>query len=183
LSAASLLVLGAIGAAAYSIWPRPNPTLTVTAPTPRVSPTPSTLAVHLVGAVQRPGVYWVAAGARVEEVIALAGGLTDEADPASLNLAARVGDGQQILVRNRAEAPTTRQSPVRAEASLDGRVNINAASVAELDALPGLGPVLAQRIVERRQRLGPFSAIEQLRDEKLVPSATFEKLKDRLSTG
>jgi competence protein ComEA len=62
-----------------------------------------------------------------------------------------------------------------------GRLNINAASLADLDALPGIGQALAQRIVERRQRLGPFQSVEQLREERLIPSATFERIKDLVS--
>jgi len=125
-------------------------------------------------------VYRLPAGARADEAIAVAGGLTDEADPASLNLAARLVDGQQLLVKARSPAPVERAA-APGEARPAGRLNINLASAADLDALPGLGPALAQRIVERRLRAGLYQSVEQLRDEKILPSATYDRIKDLVS--
>jgi competence protein ComEA len=176
---AGLLFLSGLAVVVVTFWPRPSPPLAVASPIARPSPTPlALLAVHVVGAVQRPGVYSALSGARVGEVIEQAGGLTDDADSASLNLAARAVDGQQIVVRTRSSV-VANGSPV---ASADGRqadrLNINTASAAELDTLPGVGPVIARRIVERRDRQGHFTSIDQLRDEKLMPASTFDGLKD-----
>jgi competence protein ComEA len=147
--------------------------------TPTVRPTPSpapAVLVHVVGAVATPGVYRLPAGARVEQAITAAGGLTDEADPASINLAALLADGQQVVVKaHPASRPAADPAAVSAKG---GKLNINTASAADLDQLPGIGPTLAQRIVDRRQRLGPFQSVEQLRDEKLVPTATYERIRD-----
>lgn len=129
--------------------------------------------MHVVGAVASPGVYQLPLGARVEDAIGLAGGLTDSADPSSLNLASRLVDGQQVAVK-----PKASDAAAAADPRVGGRLNLNAASAADLDGLPGIGPVLAQRIVDRRQRLGPFESIEQLRDEKILTNAVYERIKD-----
>jgi competence protein ComEA len=105
--------------------------------------------------------------------VTLAGGLTEESDPGSVNLAARLVDGQQLVVGSKGQ-------PI-AEPRAGGKLNLNAATLADLDALPGVGPVLAQRIIERRQRLGPFERIEQLRDERILPNATYERIKELIS--
>ena len=92
-------------------------------------------------------------------------------------------DGQQVVVRSK---PTPRPSaePGAAPAAApqgDGRLDLNRASAADLDQLPGIGPALAQRIVDRRQRSGPFQSVEQLVEEKLVPAATYERIKELVS--
>ena len=175
-----MLLLGAGLGAAYLLWPRPPPPLAVVTPSPRptASPVPF-MAVHVVGAVANPGVYRVPAGSRAEDAISLAGGLAEEADAASVNQAARLVDGQQLLVRAQTPAPAERGSSVGT--TLGGKLNLNMASAADLDGLPGVGPVLAQRIVERRQRSGPYQAVEQLRDEKILPASTYERVKDLVS--
>jgi competence protein ComEA len=104
-----------------------------------------------------------------------AGGLAEGADPASLNLAARLVDGQQVNVRAKVQPAG---EGAAAEARPNARLNLNSASLADLDALPGLGPALAQRVIERRQRSGPYQTIEQLRDERILPAATYERIKD-----
>jgi competence protein ComEA len=136
------------------------------------------LVVHVTGAVAHPGVYRLAASSRTEDAIALAGGLAEGADPASLNLAARLVDGQQVNVRAKVQPVGESAASAAAEAKPIARLNLNSASLADLDALPGLGPALAQRVVERRQRSGPYQAVEQLRDERILPAATYERIKD-----
>ena len=179
LVAAALLFLSGLAVVLTTFWPRPSPPLAVAPPTPRASPTPlALLAIHVVGAVKQPGVYSALSGARVGEVIEQAGGLTEDADPASLNLAARAVDGQQIVVRTRSTVVANGSPLASADGRQAGRLNINTASAAELDVLPGVGPVIARRIVERRDRQGPFTSIDQLRDEKLMPASTFEGLRD-----
>jgi competence protein ComEA len=182
---AGALLVGAVASAAFLLWPKPAPPLLVLTPTPRPTASPAPLVVvHLTGAVVSPGVYRLASGARVDEAVAAAGGFTDEADPGSVNLAARLVDGQQITIRTRGAAGSAPASPEPMgldKGDRSGRLNINAASLADLDALPGIGQALAQRIVERRQRLGPFQSVEQLREERLIPSATFERIKDLVS--
>jgi competence protein ComEA len=136
----------------------------------------SLIMVHLSGEVIAPGVYRLPIGARVDDALKAAGGPTGEGDIHRLNLAARLADGQQILVPKRID-PILASNVPNASPTV-GRVNINMASVAELDRLPGVGPVTAQRIVAYREQHGSFTRIEQLRDAKLVSAATFEKIKD-----
>jgi competence protein ComEA len=181
--AAGLLLLCALGGAAFLLWPRPPPPLAVFTPVPRPSPSPgpspqALIAVHVTGAVASPGVYRLQSGSRAEDAVVLAGGLTEDADAASLNLAARLADGQQLVVRPKLAGAAERSSAADAGG---GRINLNLASIAELDTLPGVGPALAQRIVERRQRSGPYESVEQLRDERILPGSTYERVRDRLT--
>jgi competence protein ComEA len=123
-----------------------------------VAETSATVVVSVVGSVVRPGLVTLTSGARVAAAVEAAGGLLPEADPASVNLAAVVTDGQQIVV----SAPGAAQPDVIGVGS-GGLCNLNTATVAELDALPGVGPVLAQRIVDHRKQ-GPFTSVDQLDD-------------------
>jgi competence protein ComEA len=134
------------------------------------------LVVHLSGEVIAPGVYRLPVGARVDDALKAAGGPTGEGDIHRLNLAARLADGQQILVPKRIDPVLAGQA--QTASPMPGRVNLNMASVAELDRLPGVGPVTAQRIVAYREQHGPYTHVEQLRDAKLVSAATFEKIKE-----
>ena len=136
----------------------------------------SLLIVHLSGEVIAPGVYRLPVGARIDDALKAAGGPTGDGDIHRLNLAARLADGQQIVVPKRVDPVLSAMAPVPSPAP--GRVNLNMASVAELDRLPGVGPVTAQRIVAYREQHGPFSSVEQLREAKLVNATTFEKIKD-----
>jgi competence protein ComEA len=141
-----------------------------TAPTPPVgeaAETSAAVVVSVVGLVVRPGLVTLPAGARVADAVAAAGGLLPEADPASVNLAALVPDGAQIAVGvpgAGAGSGGTGALGAGGAHGAGGRVDLSAATAAELDALPGLGPVLAQRIVDHRTRNGPFRSVDQLDD-------------------
>ena len=140
---------------------------------PTRAPTPvPTITVHVAGAVASPGVYRFAAGQRVLDAVEAAGGATVAADLDQMNLAAFLVDGQRVTVPERSSA-----TPAPAAATA-GPLDLNAATARELEDLPGIGPVTAARIVEHRERNGPFATPEQLRDLKLVNSATWEKIKD-----
>jgi competence protein ComEA len=105
--------------------------------------------VHVTGAVESPGVTTLEGGSRVADAVEAAGGLSPEADQSAINLARIVRDGEQVYV------------PAIGEGGL-GRVNINRATPGELEALPGIGPVLADRIVSDRDRNGPFGTVDDL---------------------
>lgn len=142
------------------------------------------LAVHVAGAVNRPGVYCFEEGARVIEAVKKAGPLP-EADLDSLNLAQPLVDGAKIYVPKQGEAS---QAPGMSSgmgqnsssySSQGVKVNINTASVKELDdALPGIGPTLAQRIVEYRELHGPFRSVEDLKNVSGIGERRFEQIKD-----
>ncbi|MGY1752413.1 helix-hairpin-helix domain-containing protein [Blastococcus sp. SYSU D01042] len=134
-------------------------------PSPRVgqaAETASTAVVAVVGLVGRPGLVTVPVGSRVADAIEAAGGLLPGTDPAAVNLAAVVTDGQQIAVG--VPAAGGGGSAPAAGAPAAGLVDLNSATAEELDALPGIGPVLAQRIVAHRDESGPFRSVDQLDD-------------------
>lgn len=124
------------------------------------SPSPAAqLVVDVVGSVRRPGVVRLPAGARVLDAVAAAGGLKPGAAPGALNLAALLADGQQVVVGGSVvgAAPGAGGSP-----PTGGLLDLNAATLEQLDTLPGVGPVLAQRILDWRLAHGRFTSVEQL---------------------
>ncbi|MBN1092070.1 ComEA family DNA-binding protein [Blastococcus sp. TML/M2B] len=137
-----------------------------TAPVPapevgEVAGTAAPVVVAVVGLVGRPGLVTLPTGARVADAVEAAGGLLPGTDPAAVNLAALVSDGQQIAV---GVPPAAGAPPASAGGAGAGLVDLNTATVQDLDALPGIGPVLAQRIVEHRSSQGPFRSVDQLDD-------------------
>ena len=155
-------------------------------------PTPTvTVYVHVDGAVQRPGVYALPGGARVFDAIDSAGGKSDEADLRELNLAARVADGQKLVIPSRVEPTETAEAPapapnVAAASSApanatSARINVNTATQRILETLPGVGPVTANRIIEYRQANGPFTRVEQLREARIVNATTFERIRNLIA--
>jgi len=168
----------------------PQPPIEVRAREPLPTPT-VVVYVHVDGAVRTPGVYALAGGARVFEAIEAAGGSAEDAELRELNLAARVADGQKLVIPAKpqpgdiVEAPpvvsTGSASSAPANAA-SARINLNTASQRVLETLPGIGPVTASRIVEYRQTNGPFTRVEQLRDARLVNASTFERIRSLVST-
>ncbi|MCU1669323.1 MAG: Competence protein ComEA-like protein with helix-hairpin-helix repeat region [Blastococcus sp.] len=149
-----------VGTAARPASPTP-PTPTVG----EVAETSATLVVSVVGLVKHPGLVTLTTGARVADAIAAAGGLLPDADAASVNLAAVVSDGEQVAVG--VPASSSGSAGCGAGAASSGpasRLNLNTATAADLDGLPGIGPVLAQRIVDYRDQQGRFTAVDQLDD-------------------
>lgn len=121
----------------------------------------SVVVVDVAGAVRHPGLVRVPHGARVADAIARAGGLATGALRDAVNLAAPVADGQQVLVPARGSPAATGDAGTGTPAS-SGPVSLSSASAEQLDALPGVGPVTAQKIVAYRQQHGPFSSVEGL---------------------
>lgn len=136
--------------------------------------------VYITGAVTNPGVYQLTGGARVVDALNQAGGQAPEADIEAINLAERVHDEDQVVVprlgETSAKAGTTGAAPA-------GVVNINTATAAELDALPGIGEVYSARIVESRDAVGPYQTLEDLLTRDLIPRATFEKIYELITVG
>ena len=134
--------------------------------------------VFVDGEVHSPGVVTLTANARLNDVIIAAGGLTTNADVSGLNLAARIGDGETIHIPSIVSA-----SPVTNHESADGLVNINTASAIEMDQLPGIGEVLAARIVEFREQFGPFTTVDQLIEVEGISQNTIEELRPLVTIG
>jgi competence protein ComEA len=153
-----------------------------TPPAGAAAETSATVVVSVVGLVARPGLVTLPSGARIAAAIDAAGGLLPEADPASVNLAAVVTDGQQVAIGVPGPAGSSgRGGPGGAVAETTGAgtggpVDLNTAAVTELDALPGIGPVLAQRIVDYRTRNGAFTSVDQLDDVPGIGPAIFAEL-------
>lgn len=126
--------------------------------------------VHVAGWVRSPGVVRLAEGAIVAEAVEAAGGLLPEATTESINLAAKVTDGDQIFVAGPGKEPQGQRQ--------DGRVAVNSAGATELESLPGVGPVLAERIVAFRDEHGPFEAVEDLLDVPGIGEAKLSSLRD-----
>ena len=131
------------------------------------------LVVHVAGAVRRPGLYRLAEGKRVADAVARAGGATAPADTAAINLAAPLADGMQVVVPSRVAGA--------AGPSAAGRVSLSSASVAELDALPGIGPVTAQKIVDHRLAHGGFRSVDDLDAIPGIGPARVEQLRELVS--
>jgi competence protein ComEA len=149
------------------------------------TPTAAYAIVYISGAVQQPDVYQVPVAARVKDVVLAAGGLTEDAAIDEINLAEHVTDAQHIHIRRQGEPSPNQASSIdnAAEGSKDGLVNLNTASAADLDSLPGIGQSLAERIVEYRTTNGPFQSIEDLQKVKGIGPALFAKLAPLITIG
>ncbi|MFT4295004.1 MAG: helix-hairpin-helix domain-containing protein [Micropruina sp.] len=128
------------------------------------APTPSVrLLVHVLGEVRRPGVVTLPDGARVQDALAAAGGLTARAKPGDLNLAAPVADGTQLVI-GRTGSRLSSGSGAAGAPSAAAKVDLNTATAEQLDALPGVGPVTAQKILAWRAAHGRFRAVSELQE-------------------
>ena len=150
----------------------------------RPVPTEQPLVVHITGAVPRPGIYAMPKGSRVQDVISAAGGFLAEADKSNINLAERLEDGQRLDIPYGEGGSILIPTPgERLVPSGDELVNINTASSAELDTLPGIGPTTAQKIIDYRTQNGPFQAIKDIMNVSGIGPGTFERIKDKITVG
>ena len=135
------------------------------------------LTVHIAGAVLSPGLYRVPEGSRVADALERAGGPSPDASLDDLNLAGRLQDGQKVMVpRKTPSAAAPQEGALAPEAT--GITNINTATPEELDRLPGVGPAMAQRIIDYRKKNGPFSSLEDLDNVEGIEPAKLENLRD-----
>lgn len=141
--------------------------------------------VHVGGAVADPGVRELAEGSRVQDAVEAAGGFAEDAAPDALNLARVLVDGEQVVVPTleEAEAAGGAGTSVAPGTVPGGKVNINAASAAELDALPGVGPATAEKIVADREANGPFASPEDLKRVSGIGDKKFAELADLVCVG
>lgn len=139
-------------------------------------PTPPPVYVHVSGAVEWPGLYRLDDGARVVDVVAAAGGLSDDADATAINLARPLTDGEQLHVPRAGETAAP-----AAAANGDGRVNLNTADAAALDALPRVGPAIAERIISWRTENGRFTSVDDLLSVPGIGEKMLAGLRDRVT--
>ncbi|MCL6106922.1 MAG: ComEA family DNA-binding protein [Actinobacteria bacterium] len=141
---------------------------------------PEKIVIHVVGAVAHPGLYESSSGARVADAIGLAGGATQSADLSRINLAAKIADGQQVIVPEKgapAAAGAANSSPAQAQAP----VNLNSATVDQLTTLDGVGPKTAQKIIEYREAHGGFKNVEDLLQVPGIGPVKLDRIKDAVT--
>jgi len=185
LGAVAALGLGVVG---FRLLRQPAPAeLSLPRATPPAS-VPSTavqgpVVVYVAGAVARPGVYPVGAGARVADAVGAAGGTTSEADLDPLNLAARLSDGDRIFVPRKGQAPppVVGPGPTGGGSTPSGPVNLNTATAEQLEALSGVGPATAHAIVTWRQQHGRFRSVQDLLQVRGIGPAKLESLRDQVT--
>lgn len=173
----AVVAIGAalLGGAWYGSRPPELPPVTVTGST-AAADAPAVITVHVAGAVADPGLVAVPAGSRVADAVAAAGGALPSADLGALNLAGPVRDSDRIEVPAIGDPAT----PAAEDGAASG-VDLNRATVAELETLPGVGPVLAERIVAHRDAHGPFTTVEDLLDVPGIGEAKLAALRDEVS--
>lgn len=181
----AVIAIGALGGA--GMWyvrslPQPVQVRAERAAVAAPSPSPGSLFVHVAGWVRQPGVYELPDGARVIDALELAGGPKRGAELSALNLAALLTDGQQVIVPRGLETSAGgvpgQTAPVAPGAAPGGLINVNTATAADLEELPGIGPVLAEAIVAFREENGPFTSVDQLEDVSGIGPVTLEEIRD-----
>lgn len=149
--------------------------------------------IHISGEVKNPGIVTLEIGSRIMDAIKKAGGATREADLAQVNLAYELQDGQKVYIPNKKEKVTEYITESSGNNVIvdgknisnnnegnDSKVNINTANLDELDSLPGIGPALAQRIIDYREQNGNFQSIEDLQNVKGIGDSKFSDIKDNI---
>lgn len=151
------------------------------------------IAVHITGEIKKEGIIYLNQGARIVDAIKEAGGETKQADLSQVNLAYELQDGQKIYIPNKKEKISQyitensgtnviiEDSNTSTQKGGSGKVNINTANQSELDRLPGIGPSLAERIIEYREENGNFKNIEDLQNVKGIGDAKFADIKDKVT--
>ncbi len=145
------------------------------------APTPAPITVFVSGSVSQPGLYALPYGSRVNDAIISAGGFSGDADSGAINLAATLQDGEQVAVPARITAvgsPSASQN-----SNLGQLVDINRATLEELDTLPGIGPITAQKIIDYRAANGPFTSTDGLLSVDGIGQATFDKISSLITVG
>jgi competence protein ComEA len=142
----------------------------------------ATIYVHIVGEIVAPGIYELDSGARIVDVIFAAGGFSEKADQASVNLAREVTDGEQVVVFRVGQAPSSTMGGVGSTSSSGGsQISLNRGSQAELEQLPGVGPALAARMIDWRTANGGFKKKEDLLNISGIGDKLFAGIKDEVT--
>jgi competence protein ComEA len=157
-----------------------SPSEAITPPPLATDIAPATITIDVQGAVVRPGVYEIPSGSRVIDAIKAAGGVTKVGDPSDLNQARMIVDGEQIYIYAKTGSAINKNTKVIVKPKKSPFVVINRATAKEFETLPGIGPVLAARIVAYRKANGPFATIEDLLKVPGIGTSTLAKFKSKL---
>lgn len=168
-----------------------TPTIILPTETPAPTSTPAPLRIYISGAVKHPDVYLLPQGSIIKDAVSAAGGITPSADIDVVNLAQELQDQQHIHIPSKSDArptPPVVEGGIRAAGttiqpqatSQPQQININSATLQELELLPGIGPAIAQRIVDYRAEHGPFATAEDIMNVRGIGQATFEKLQPNI---
>ena len=190
-------IASSVGAMSLMNQVRPAPIVIVPpepTPLPEATATPGLVRVYVNGAVRQTAVYELLPNSLIQQAIEAAGGFTEEANTAVINLAQPLVDGMQIYVPAQGEEmpvliPTTNNQPNTSSPSASGTgnngglININTASQAELETLPGIGPTTAQNIIAHREANGLFQTIENIMDVSGIGDGRFNQIKDLITVG
>ena len=188
-------VTGSFGGLSLTNQVRPAPIVIVPpepTPLPAATATPSMIRVYVNGAVRQTAVYELPPHSLVQQAIEAAGGFNEEANTAVINLAQPLSDGAQVYVPTQGEEisplvtlnQTTETSSNRSETiNVAGLININTATKAELETLPGIGPSTAQNILDHRDANGPFQTLENIMDVSGIGDGRFNQIKDLITVG
>lgn len=150
----------------------------------RPAPTEKPVVVYITGAVPRPGVYALPKNARVQDAISAAGGFLSEAEKSQINLAALIEDGEKLEIPFIEGASPVLGTPLPVIVTTTTElIDINTASAAELEALPGIGPKLAQTIIDYREKNGPFLSIDDLDNVPGIGAGLIERFRDQVTVG
>jgi competence protein ComEA len=179
--AAALALLAVVIAARVLLRPGSTSTAPALAPPLPTQTAPARVVVHVVGAVRRPGLYRLDQGARIADAVARAGGAGRKADLAAVNLAAPLADGEQVVVPVRGAAAASAGAAAAGTAApgaSTGPVHLSTATLEQLDALPGVGPVTAQKILDYREQHGAFTSVDELDAVPGIGPARMEQLRE-----
>lgn len=184
-----VLVAIAVAAGVLLTWwllaerPRTAPAVPVSLPaasTPSSTSTPGELVIDVAGKVKRPGIVVLPAGSRVHEAVAKAGGVRGGVDTSGLNMARVLTDGEQILVGT-PPAPAAGTAAASRAGESGAPISLAAATLEQLDTLPGIGPVTAQAIIDHRTEHGPFASVDDLLDVSGIGEATLADIRDQVT--
>lgn len=143
------------------------------------------IVVEIKGEVNKPDIYWLDENSIIDDLLSKAGGIKDEADISNINRAEKLRNHQSIYIPNKSEVETTNIQSTGANKSSgisnDGIVNVNVATLEELDSLPGIGVARAGDIIKYREENGGFKTIEEMKNVKGIGDASYEKLKEKIT--
>lgn len=141
----------------------------------------SKIKVYIAGEVLKPGVIELDEGDRIEDALAVVGGVTAQANIKNINLAYEVSDGEKIYIPNISEDEIIEENSNNKTDSGNGKVNINKANASDLTSIPGIGQATAEKIIDYRDKNGKFKTIDDIKNVSGIGNSKFEKIKDNIS--